>query len=170
MQGGQPPPATAADVEIGGTAGGGSVGKDGVRYAEVDESDASKFGRTGRGLTGRHVQLIILGGSVGTGMFVGIGSALARAGPLSVFLAFTFYAMFVSFPLMHAVGEMCSWLPVRGSIFHFSEKWVDPALGFAIGYMYWYGAVMFVCIEMVCDATTGCHSLAKHIARLPWRQ
>jgi amino acid transporter len=48
---------------------------------------------------------------------------------------------------------MCSWLPIRGSVFHFTGTWVDGALGFAAGYIYWYGAVMFVCVEFTAVAS-----------------
>lgn len=41
-----------------------------------------KYGQTQRGLSGRHVQLMAIGGSIGTGLFVGIGSSLRTAGPL----------------------------------------------------------------------------------------
>ncbi|RPB06096.1 hypothetical protein L873DRAFT_22606 [Choiromyces venosus 120613-1] len=81
--------------------------------------------------------LITIGGSVVTGLFAGIGSALARAGPLSIFLVFASFAILIQYGLMHIVAEMCSWLPIRGSVFYFAEKWVDGALGFSAGYMYW---------------------------------
>ncbi|KAF8858686.1 hypothetical protein BDZ45DRAFT_802273 [Acephala macrosclerotiorum] len=124
------------------------------RYAEISQDAEQKFGKTVRGLSSRHMQLITIGSSIGTGMFVGIGSALARSGPLSVFLGFTFFSIFVLWPLFMAAAEMCSWLPVRGSIFQFAERYVDPALGFAGGWIYFYGALMLVCSDF-----TGCVSV-----------
>lgn len=119
----------------------------GTLYSEIDAEIATKFGKTKRGLSSRHMQLITIGSSIGTGMFVGIGSALARSGPLSVFLGFSIFSIFVLWPLMMVAAEMCSWLPIRGSIFQFAERYVDPALGFAGGYVYWYGALMLVCSD-----------------------
>ncbi|KAI6716145.1 amino acid permease [Diplocarpon mali] len=84
-------------------------------------------------------------------MFVGIGASLARSGPLSVFGAFTAFALLILWPLFMAAAEMCSWLPVRGSLFQFAERFVDPALGFAGGYVYCYGALMLVISDF-----TGC--------------
>jgi amino acid transporter len=107
-------------------------------YAEISTEMQERYGKTKRGLSSRHMQLITIGSSIGTGMFVGIGSALARSGPLSVFLAFTIFSLVVLFPLFMCATEMCSWLPIRGSIFQFAERYVDPALGFAGGYIYWY--------------------------------
>ncbi|TVY91371.1 putative proline-specific permease [Lachnellula willkommii] len=122
----------------------GHVFQKDIQYAELSEEAQQRYGKTVRGLTNRHMQLITIGSSIGTGMFVGIGSALARSGPLSVFLGFTFFSVFILWPLFMAAAEMCSWLPVRGSIFQFAERYVDPALGFAGGYVYWYGALMLV--------------------------
>lgn len=102
--------------------------KDEYNYAEISTTDQQRYGKTRRGLTSRHFQLITIGSSIGTGMFVGIGSALARSGPLSVFLGFTFFSCFVLWPLMMCAAELCSWLPVRGSIFQFAERYVDPAV------------------------------------------
>lgn len=48
------------------------------------------FGQTKRGLSGRHVQLMALGGSIGTGLFVGIGGVLRTSGPLSLWFWGTF--------------------------------------------------------------------------------
>lgn len=115
-----------------------------IQYAEISEEAQKRSGKTVRGLNNRHVQLITIGSSIGTGMFVGIGSALARSGPLSVFLAFTFFSLFIQWPLFMAAAELCTWLPIRGSIFQFAERYVDPALGFAGGYLYWYGTLMLI--------------------------
>ncbi|KAI9048300.1 hypothetical protein LZ554_008095 [Drepanopeziza brunnea f. sp. 'monogermtubi'] len=128
--------------------------RNGIRYAEISEDAQKRYGKTVRGLGNRHVQLITVGSSIGTGMFIGIGSALARSGPLSVFLGFTFFSLIMLWPLFMAAAEMCSWLPVRGSIFQFAERYVDPALGFAGGYVYWYGALMLVIADF-----TGCASV-----------
>lgn len=113
-------------------------GPGGQAYAELSPEQLERYGKTRRGLSSRHMQLITIGSAIGTGMFIGIGSALARSGPLSVFLAFTIYSLLVLFPLFMAASEMCTWLPVRGSIFQFAERYVHPALGFAGGYIYWY--------------------------------
>ncbi len=107
---------------------------------------------TKRGLTPRHVSLIIIGSSIGTGLFIGVGSSLNKAGSLSLFIAFVFYAVFVMWILMQVVAEMCSWLPIKGSVFHFANRFVDPALGFAAGWIYLYAATMLVCTEWVATA------------------
>jgi yeast amino acid transporter len=91
------------------------------------------YRETKRGLKPRHVQLMAIGGSIGTGLFVGIGGSLSRAGPLSVFLAYLFWGLLFVWPTNLLVGEMMAWLPVRGTIFELGSRYVDPALGFAMG-------------------------------------
>ncbi len=117
-----------------------------------DKYDPIHNGAVKRGLTQRHVSLIIIGSSIGTALFIGVYTPLMRAGSLPLFLGFVIYAFTVMYVLMQCVAEMCSWLPIPGSMFHFAARFVDPALGFASGWMYLYGAMMFVCVEMVAAA------------------
>lgn len=81
----------------------------------------------------RHIQFIALGGTIGTGLFLGIGSAFTLAGPLSVLLGYTFTGLAV-FAMMQSLGEMATWLPLPGSIPQFAARYVDDALGFAVGW------------------------------------
>lgn len=91
--------------------------------------DDAQYGCTVRGLSPRHVQLMAIGGSIGTGLFVGIGSVLSKAGPLSVVLGYLVWGIFFVWPCNLCVAEMCAHLPVRGSIFELAARFVDPALG-----------------------------------------
>lgn len=100
---------------------------------EVDEL-TKKYGKTKRGLSGRHVQLMAIAGSIGTGLFVGIGNSLSKAGPLSVLLAYIIYPILFIWPCNMCVAEMATHLPIRGSIYEFASRYVDPAFGFALGW------------------------------------
>lgn len=111
------------------------------------------YGLTKRGLSGRHVQLMALAGSIGTGLFVGIGSSLRSSGPLSVVLAYLLYCITFIYPCNLAVGEMACYLPIRGSIFEFAKRYVDPAFGFALGWTYFYTSSMLLCAELSAVAT-----------------
>lgn len=74
------------------------------------------------GLFGRHVQFMAVGGSIGTGLFVGIGSALRSSGSLSAALAYIIYCLTFIYPYNTAVGEMTTYLPTRGSIFESAKR------------------------------------------------
>lgn len=106
------------------------------------------FGQTKRGLSGRHVQLMALGGSIGTGLFVGIGGVLRTSGPLSLVLGYLCYCISFIWPCNLAVGEMAAYLPIRGSIFEFAKRYVDEAFGFALGWTYFYTVTMLLCAEL----------------------
>lgn len=111
------------------------------------------FGLTRRKLNSRHVLLMIIGQSIGTGLFVGLKTPLMTSGSLSLFLGFLIWAATMIWPLMLAVGEMCSYLPLKGTFLHFASRWLDPALGFAVTVMYLYTTLMFICVEAVAFAS-----------------
>ena len=84
-------------------------------------------------LKSRHIQFIALGGTLGTGLFLGIGRAFTNAGPLSLLLGYTFTGVAV-YAMMQSLGEMATWLPLPGAIPQFCARYVDPAMGFAVGW------------------------------------
>ncbi|KAE9962514.1 hypothetical protein BLS_000227 [Venturia inaequalis] len=90
-----------------------------------------------RGLKSRHITMIAIGGAIGTGLIIGTGKALARAGPASILIAYTFVGLIV-FAVMSALGEMAAWLPLGSGFSGYATRFCDPALGFALGYTYWF--------------------------------
>ena len=88
-----------------------------------------------RKLKGRHLQFIAIGGSIGAGLFIGCGKALAMAGPASLLLAFTLVSIMV-FCTVHALGELASLNPVQGSFAVFATRFIDKSWGFAMGWNY----------------------------------
>ena len=121
------------------------------RQLSAGEWDA--YRSTKRGLTPRHVQLMAIGGSIGTGLFVGIGGPLSTAGPLSLFLGYIVFGLLFIWPCCLCVGEMMAYLPLRGSIFELASRFVDPALGFSMGWTYFFAGAMLVCVEYSAVAT-----------------
>ncbi|KAG6827366.1 hypothetical protein H0H92_012104 [Tricholoma furcatifolium] len=89
--------------------------------------------QTHRRLKNRHIQLIGIGGTVGTALFVQIGSALTQGGPGSLFLAFTIWSTFI-LAISNCLSEMVTWIPISSPFVRFADRFVDPALGFAAGY------------------------------------
>ncbi|KAL8968605.1 MAG: hypothetical protein Q9183_002385 [Haloplaca sp. 2 TL-2023] len=128
------------------------VAEQGIRLAEAtdmygDLDAAETYGYVTRGLKSRHIQFIALGGTIGTGLFLGIGRALTQAGPLSIFLGYSFTGVAV-YAMMMSLGEMATWLPFPGAIPHFCARYVDDAMGFAVGWNNWYHYAITLCAEI----------------------
>ncbi|KFA70204.1 hypothetical protein S40285_04408 [Stachybotrys chlorohalonatus IBT 40285] len=100
-----------------------------------------------RSLQARHLQFIAIGGTIGTGLFLGTGSALAAAGPVSLLLAFIFIGLIV-FSVMTALGEMAAYIPVPGAFTAYATRFVDPTLGFAMGWVYWFSWSLTYALEL----------------------
>lgn len=96
-----------------------------------------------RGLTSRHIQLIALGGAIGTGLFLGIGSAVVLAGP-SVILGYAIAGV-IAFFIMRQLGEMVVEEPVSGSFSYFAHKYWGNFAGFASGWNYW---ILYILVSM----------------------
>ncbi|KAF9637581.1 Amino acid/polyamine transporter I [Lasiodiplodia theobromae] len=78
----------ARDIKDVVDAKGVAVGEAADIYGDVQT--AEEYGYVHRGLKSRHIQFIALGGTIGTGLFLGIGKAFATSGPLSVLLGYSF--------------------------------------------------------------------------------
>nr|POE75631.1 putative proline-specific permease put4 [Quercus suber] len=126
--------------------------KDSIKLNEAadlyrDIETAEQYGYVARGLKSRHIQFIALGGTIGTGLFLGIGSAFANAGPLSVLLGYTMTGIAI-FAMMQCLGEMATWLPLPGAVPQYCARYVDPAMGFAVGWNNWYSNALTLCAEI----------------------
>jgi lysine-specific permease len=101
-----------------------------------------------RGLSARHLNMIALGGSIGTGIFLAMGDTLHQAGPGGALFAYAVIGLMVYF-LITSLGEMATYMPISGSFSTYATKFIDPALGFALGWNYWYNWAITVAAEMV---------------------
>lgn len=96
-----------------------------------------------RGLKNRHIQLIALGGAIGTGLFLGSASVLQLAGP-SMIVGYAIGGL-IAFLIMRQLGEMVAQEPVSGSFSHFAFKYWGDFAGFLSGWNYW---VLYVLVSM----------------------
>ncbi|MEH6309238.1 amino acid permease, partial [Olivibacter sp. CPCC 100613] len=107
------------------------------------QEDTSNRKELKRGLLNRHIQLIALGGAIGTGLFLGIGPAAVMAGP-AVILGYAI-AGFIAFLIMRQLGEMVVEEPVSGSFSHFAYKYWGTFPGYASGWNYW---ILYILVSM----------------------
>ncbi|KAF7590985.1 hypothetical protein BBP40_002179 [Aspergillus hancockii] len=95
-----------------------------------------------RRLGNRQIQLVAIGGSIGTALFVTIGDALRKSGPLSLLLAFLVYNIMLAM-VNNCMAEMSTYMPVSGGFIYLASKWVDDAVGFMVGWNFFlYEAIM----------------------------
>lgn len=97
-------------------------------------------------LSNRHIQLIALGGSIGTGLFLGISQTIKLAGP-SVILGYAIAGL-IAFFMMRQLGEMVVEEPVSGSFSFFAFKYWNPFAGFMSGWNYWVLNVLVCMAEL----------------------
>jgi amino acid transporter len=100
-----------------------------------------------RKLKNRHLQMIAIGGAIGTGLFVGSGSALATGGPAALVLDFTIIG-FMLFNVCMALGELSVVFPVSGSFASHGSRFLDPAWGFAMGWNYALSSLIVMPLEL----------------------
>ncbi len=86
-----------------------------------------------RKLKGRHLQMIAIGGSIGTGLFVVSGKALNAGGPASLLLAFSMIGSML-YCTCQALGELAVIFPLAGSFSSWATRFLDPSWGFAMGW------------------------------------
>ncbi|RHW52418.1 gamma-aminobutyrate permease [Bombilactobacillus bombi] len=91
--------------------------------------------------------MIALGGCIGTGLFMTSGSTISKAGPGGGLVAYIAMGIMVYF-LMTSLGELATNLPVSGSFATYNAKYVDPALGFAMGWNYWFNWAITVAVDI----------------------
>jgi amino acid transporter len=101
-----------------------------------------------RGLKSRHAQMIALGGTIGTGFFVGSGATLARGGPAFILVYYIIMTILIMF-IITAITEVAAHIPIAGgTMSYFGFRYVSSSLGFAMGWLYWYSLGILVPYEI----------------------
>lgn len=104
-----------------------------------------------QGLHQRHIQMIALAGTIGTGLFLGSGRAIARSGPLGALLGYTIIGVAGS-TVVFAVGEMGALVPLNGGVVRYAMLFFDPALAFANGWNQVYSYLVTIPAELAAAA------------------
>ncbi|KAL2129079.1 hypothetical protein VTI74DRAFT_8271 [Chaetomium olivicolor] len=106
-----------------------------------------------RELKGRHLQMIAIGGSIGTGLFVASGKALNTGGPAAVLIAYLFVGCML-YCTIQSLGELAVTFPVAGSFSAYSTRFLDPAWGFAMGWNYALQWLTVLPVEIIAASIT----------------
>ncbi|MBF0709825.1 MULTISPECIES: amino acid permease [unclassified Gemella] len=101
-----------------------------------------------RNLKARHITMLAIGGSIGTGLFMGSGAVVSQGGSYKAVLSYILIGVLIYF-LMSALGEMASFYPVSGSISAYSERFVDSSLANAVGWLYYIMWILVAGIDVI---------------------
>lgn len=99
-----------------------------------------------RALKSRHIFMLSLGGVIGTGLFMGSGVTINQGGPMGAILAYL-VAGLLMYLVMVCLGELSVQMPVSGSFQTHATKFIGPATGFMIGWVYWMSWATTVGLE-----------------------
>ncbi|KAH9891921.1 amino acid permease-domain-containing protein [Cubamyces lactineus] len=100
------------------------------RWARIKEDLPPQLSR-------KHIGMISIGGVIGTGLFLGSADALRNGGPVGSLLGYSVVGSVV-YCLCVSIGEMIAYLPNVGGVVGLADLYVDPALGFSLGWAAWY--------------------------------
>lgn len=106
-----------------------------------------------RNLKNRHIQMIAIGGSIGTGLFVGSGAALSSGGPGSLLICYFLISTMI-FTTIQALGELAVTFPVAGSFLSLNTRFLSPAWGFCMAWNYLLQWLIALPLELVACAMT----------------
>ena len=115
------------------------------------EDDSQTENGMVRGLQNRHVQLIAIAGTIGTGLFLGAGRSISLTGPSIVFV-YLLTGVFMYF-MMRAIGEMLYMDPNQHTFINFMTKYLGKGWGFFSGWSYWVSLIFLGMAEITAVAT-----------------
>ncbi|ODV77681.1 general amino acid permease [Suhomyces tanzawaensis NRRL Y-17324] len=140
--------------------------KDSFRRADFEDlginmelSEAEKIGiltaksPLSRSLKSRHLQMISIGGAIGTGLFVGSGGSLRTAGPAGLLIAYLLTGTMM-YCTVQSLGELAVTFPVAGSFLTYNSRFIDPSWGFAMAWNYAIGWLVTMPLELIAAAIT----------------
>ncbi len=106
-----------------------------------------KDGDYQRGLKDRHVQLIALGGIIGSGYFLGTGEIINQVGP-AVFIAYIFGGLIIYLTML-CMGELAVAIPISGSFINYTAEFISPHIACGVGWSYWLSWVAYIPAECI---------------------
>lgn len=105
-------------------------------------------GTFNREMNSRHLQMLSIGGVIGTGLFLSSGYTIAQAGPFGAVAAYLFGAVMV-YLVMFSLGELSVAMPVTGSFHTYATKFISPGTGFMVVWVYWLCWVVALASQFV---------------------
>ncbi|KAI6159956.1 amino acid permease/ SLC12A domain-containing protein [Pisolithus thermaeus] len=115
-------------------------------------TNASPTHNTKRAMQSRHLMMLAIAGTIGTGIFLSAGSAIALAGPRSALLSYVVVGLFVH-TVVISLGEMAATYPVSGAFSVFGGRFVSPALGFTLDKSWLLSSIELTAAAIILEAS-----------------
>lgn len=104
-----------------------------------------------RGMKPRHLSMLAIGGTIGTGLFLGSGYVLREAGPGGSLLAYLAGGLLMVI-MMASLGELVVAMPVSGSTQAYASEFVSPGMGFMAGWVRWIASAVTITSQLVASS------------------
>ncbi|GAA5953491.1 hypothetical protein JCM3765_005051 [Sporobolomyces pararoseus] len=124
-----------------------------VNHGHVDPLRAKDNPLLQQKMKPRHLTMIAVGGSIGTGLFIGSGQALRNGGPLGILIAWLIIGVMM-INVTQALGEMCILYPVSGGFYTLAVRFLDPGFGMAMGWNYFAQWAVVLPLEITAAGIT----------------
>lgn len=106
-----------------------------------------------RKLKNRHLQMIAIASSIGSGLLVGTGSALNTGGPAGLLIAWSISGVAILCTIQ-AMAELAVTFPISGSFNVYASRFIDPSVGFAVAWNYFLQYLVLLPLELVAGLMT----------------
>ncbi|MCL6626000.1 MAG: amino acid permease [Alicyclobacillus shizuokensis] len=130
------------------------------------EDIVEKESQLRRGMQGRHMFMISIGGVIGTGLFLSSGYTVNQAGPGGTVLAYVIGGIIVSIVMM-CLGELATAMPVAGSFKTYAQEFISPSVGFLSAWLYWLNGAFTIGGEWIA-ATIIIHQYLPGVPLWAW--
>ena len=112
----------------------------------VEKSEGLK-----RSMKTHQIMMLGIGGTIGTGLFLGSGYVLQQAGPGGTLLAYLFGAV-IMYLMMFCLGELLVEMPVAGTVQAYATELINPSMGFTVGWVKWLSYAITIPSQLVASS------------------
>lgn len=119
-----------------------------------------------RDMKSRHLMMISIGGTIGTGLFLGSGQTISQAGPFGAILAYLVGGLIMYLVLL-CLAELTVAMPVSGSFQRYASRFISPSAGFVTGWLYWINWAVCIAADFTAAGII-MHSWFPQVATWIW--